>query len=113
MRIRALPDRLLTIPILARGFIIWASARAALALATWLMSGKSEPLTLAVTRGASVWIVLLVAALGLIEIRRRNAHLFLANLGVSQPTLAAIAATPALLGEITIAFLATDGAARS
>ncbi|MGE5925725.1 MAG: hypothetical protein ACM357_00095 [Gemmatimonadota bacterium] len=113
MRLPALPDRTFAIPVLGRGLTIWAAARAALALASWLMAGRAEPLTLAVTRGASAWVVLVAGVLGLLEIRRRNEHLLLANLGVSQPTLAALAGIPALIGELVIAVLTGNGAARS
>ena len=99
-------------PILWRSLTIWAAARAALALLGWLMSDGADPITLAVTRGASAWIVLVVGALGLLEIRRRNEHLLLANLAIPQATLAALAAAPALIGELVIALLTTDGAAR-
>ena len=113
MRSFALPERTFAVPILVRGLTIWASARTALALGSWLMAGRSESLTLAITRGAAAWIVLVSGALGVLEMRRRNEHLLLANLTVPQPTLAAFAALPALVGELLIALLTIDGAARS
>lgn len=112
MRLPAFPDRTFAFPVLGRSLTIWAAARAALVLLGWLMADRAEPLTLAVTRGASAWVVLVVGALGLLEIRRRNEHLLLANLAIPQPTLAALAAAPALIGEVVIALLTTDGAAR-
>lgn len=112
MSVLRTPDRTFTLPILVRGTIVWGSLRAALALATWLMTGLERP-TLEVTVGAAAWGTLVVGALGLVEIRRRNEHILLANLGYGQWLLAAIAALPALLGEIVISLAVTHGAARS
>jgi hypothetical protein len=56
--------------------------------------------------------VLVVGALGLIEIRRRNEHLLLANLGFRQRTLAVIAGLPAFVGEVAIALAWSDAASR-
>lgn len=105
------PDRLFTVPILSRGALMWACTRSALMLVGWLMAGGDEPPTIEVTRNAAAWLIGLTGVLGVIEIRRRNEHLLLANLGSGQPVLAAIAAAPALVAEIVIA-LVTDGAAR-
>ena len=107
-----LPDRLFALPIFSRGFLIWACSRSTLVLVGWLMGGGDEPLTIEVTRNAAAWLIALIGALGVIEIRRRNEHLLLANFGFGQPVLAAIAAAPALVAEITLALL-VDGAARS
>ena len=112
MSVLRVPDRTFTIPILVRGTIVWGSLRAALALATWLMTGLERP-TLEVTVGAAAWGTLVVGALGLLEIRRRNEHMLLANLGYGQGLLAAVAAVPALIGEIAISLALTHGAARS
>ena len=112
MRLPALPDRIFTIPMLGRGIVIWGSARASLALAGWLMSARTEPLSIAITPAAAVWITLLVGVLGAIEIRRRREHLLLANLGIMQATLTVIAAVPALIGEVAVALLTVDAAAR-
>lgn len=110
-----MPDWLFAGPILLRGTLIWGSSRIAMAMVTWLMNSREEPLTFGVTPGAAAWLILVVGALGLVEVRRRNEHLLLANMGCAQGTLAAIAAIPALLGEaaIALALLGADGAPRS
>lgn len=113
MNVVAIPDRIFTIPILVRGVLLWASTRAVLALVPRLMTGFEEPFSLEVTNGAAAWIIGVVAALGLVEMRRRNEHLLLANLGIREATLGVIAALPALLGEVVIAFVVPDGAPRS
>jgi hypothetical protein len=46
--------------------------------------------------------VLLVGFLGLLETRRRNEHLLLANFGVPEAAMAGLALLPALLAEITV-----------
>ena len=111
-RMFILPDRLFTLPILSRGLLLWGCTRSALALGSWLMGGGDEPLMIDVTGKAAAWLIALTGALGVLEIRRRNEHLLLANLGSSQPVLAALAMAPALVAAVTLALL-VDGAARS
>ncbi|HEX6090126.1 MAG TPA: hypothetical protein VFZ13_08200 [Gemmatimonadales bacterium] len=112
MNVLPVPDRLFTVPIILRGSFIWGCLRAALALLPWFMSGFEERFTVAVTVGAAAWIVLVVAALGLLDIRRRNEHLLLANLGFRQRTLAILAGLPAFVGEVAIAAAWSDAAPR-
>ena len=112
MNVLPVPDRLFTVPILLRGSLVWACLRAALTLLPWLMSGFDEPFTTAVTARAAAWIVLVAAALGLIEMRRRNEHLLLANLGFRQRTLAILAGLPALIGEVAMALAWPDAVPR-
>ena len=65
---------------------------------------SQAPPTIPVTPGAAVWLTVIVGSLGLLEGRRRNEHILLANLGVGQPLLAAIAALPAALAELVLAW---------
>jgi hypothetical protein len=112
MNVLPVPERLFSAPMLMRGALIWGFVRAGLALVPWLMAGFEEPFTVNVTVGAAAWIVLVVGALGLIEVRRRNEHLLLANLGFRQRTLAVIAGLPAVVGEVAIALAWTDAPPR-
>ena len=107
-----LPDRIFAQPLLVRGALLWAGVRSAMALIAWLMAGMEGAPTLEVTVKAAAWIVLVVGGLGILELRRRNEHLLLANLGIYQRTLGLLAAAPALLGEIAIALALADGPAR-
>lgn len=107
-----LPDRVFTRPLLGRGAYIWATLRLGIALVSWLMSGLTEPFSLAVTGRAAAWIAAVAAILGVLELRRRNEHLLLANLGFGARTLTALAAAPAVLGEIALAAWHTSDAAR-
>ena len=107
-----LPDRVFTQPLLGRGAWIWATLRLGIALGAWLMSGLSEPFSLAVTGGAAAWIAMVATVLGVVELRRRNEHLLLANLGFGPRALAALAAVPAVLGEIALAAWLTGDVAR-
>ncbi len=50
----------------------------------------------------SVVAVAVVAVLGLIDARRRNEDVFLANLGVGYPVILAVAAIPALCLEVLL-----------
>ena len=106
------PDRVFARPLLIRGTLLWAGARGCLALITWLVAGMEGPVTPQVTVEAAAWIIIVVGALGLLEARRRNEHLLLANLGIYQRTLGLLAAVPALAGEVVIALALADGPAR-
>jgi hypothetical protein len=108
-----IPDRVYTRPLLLRGALLWGVSRAFLAFGTWITLGVGSRFTLAVTVQAAAWIVIVVGLLGLLELRRRNEHLLLANLGIYQRTLGMLAAVPALLCEIAMALALPDGAARS
>lgn len=46
--------------------------------------------------------MLLVVFLSLLETRRRNEHLLLANFGISEASLAGVSVLPALVAEIAI-----------
>jgi len=107
-----MPDWTFTRPLLGRGALIWGSARACLAFVNWAVSGFTGPFSLAVTPKAAVWTAAVVGLLGVLELRRRNEHLLLANLGVRQRTLAALATVPAILGELALAMMGTDAAPR-
>jgi lipopolysaccharide export LptBFGC system permease protein LptF len=52
--------------------------------------------------GAALTVVLVVAALGLVDAHRRNEDLFLANLGVSRSRIVVTAAIPALVLELVV-----------
>ena len=107
-----LPDWTFTRPLLVRGALIWASARACLAFVTWAGSGFTGPFSPAVTAKAAIWTAAVVGILGVLELRRRNEHLLLANFGIRQGTLAVLATVPAILGELTLAMLQADATPR-
>ena len=107
-----MPDWTFTGPLLGRSALIWASARACLAFVNWAVAGFAGPFSLAVTAKAAIWTAAVVGVLGVLELRRRNEHLLLANLGIPQRTLAALATVPAILGELALASMGTDAAPR-
>ncbi len=84
--------------ILLRSFIVWAGIRATLLLLVTALGGGVR-----LSVRAALLLIVVTTALTIFEGRRRNEHIFLANLGV--PTLWLVllaAAVPALL-EILIA----------
>ena len=99
-------------PLLIRGAFIWACSRAGLALLGWLMMGLEGPISFSVTAKAAAWIAWVTCGIGILDFRRRNEHLLLANLGVRQRTLGLLAALPALVGELAMTLLVAGGTAR-
>lgn len=105
------PDRLFLTALLKRALFFWLVPRAFLTLATRAAPAELGGFSLALSFEATLALVLLVAFLGLLEARRRNEHLFLANLGVSQPTIAVVSAMPALAMEVLVWMLGAIGRA--
>lgn len=95
-----MPDRAFLIPLLVRGAFLWLVLRAVFAFIAMLIEGAPQPIV--VPGQAALWLVLIVAVLGMIELRRRNQLLLLANLGVRRWVLALLCAAPAILGELAI-----------
>lgn len=71
------------------------------AVAIDFAGGLPHPVLL--TPGAALVVVLIVAALGLVDAHRRKEDLFLANLGVSRSQIILTAAVPALVIELVLA----------
>lgn len=93
------PDRLFTLSLLRRGLLIWAGARLLLAFGGGGVAGtRAAPLGV---RG-TLLLVAIVGFLGLLEARRRNEHLLLANFGISQSVVGTLCAAPAGLAELLV-----------
>lgn len=88
---------------LLRGASLWLGGRV-LVSALLLLAGV-DPFALTVS--ASLQIVGIIVALGLIDTLRRHERALLGNLGVSFATLALVIGTPALLGELLVRLLAS------
>jgi hypothetical protein len=99
-----LPDRRFTVALLRRALFLWIGVRLIVALAGG--GGVSGRGLLPLTSRATWLVVLLVGFLGLLEERRRNEHVLLANFGVPEPSLAGLSLLPAILAE-TAVWLAT------
>ena len=97
-----LPGRPFAGALLGRAAVFWAGCRLLVPLAVAVFSGSLTARDITEPRPA---LAPIVGCLGLIEARRRNEHIFLANLGVAQPAIALVSAAPALAGELAIAAL--------
>lgn len=98
--IMRLPDRRFTIALLQRALYLWLGTRLLVALVGG--GGVAERGLVSLTPRATGLVVLLVVFLSLLETRRRNEHLLLANFGVSEASLAGVSVLPALVAEIAI-----------
>ena len=94
------PDRRFTTGLLRRAVFLWLGVRLLVALAGGGGVGGRGLVPLA-PRGAGL-VVLLVGLLGLLEARRRNEHVLLANFGVPQGRLAGLSVLPALIAETIV-----------
>jgi hypothetical protein len=81
----------------ARASLVWLGLRAAMLALAGTLSGAGGA---SVDLYSSVLIIVVTVALVLWDGRRRNEHLFLANLGVPLRALAIIAALPPLVLEM-------------
>lgn len=104
-----LPDRAFLIPLLIRGLLLWLLFRIGFAFLAWLIEGAQQPIEEAaravmspMPASAALWLLLILTAVGMLELRRRNELLLLANFGVRTWTLAALCAAPAAAGELLI-----------
>ena len=88
-----LPDRSFLWRMVARACVVWLALRVASLAPTGVL-----PISLYVT----VLVVVVTTALVTLDGRRRNEHMFLANLGVSLPTLFVLAAAPPTIMEIAL-----------
>ena len=94
------PDRVFTLALLRRALFLWVGVRLLVAFGGGGGAGPYglRPLPLRTTG----LLVLIVGFLGLLEARRRNEHILLANFGVPQSTLAGLSALPPVLAEIAV-----------
>jgi hypothetical protein len=92
------PNSLVLRAYLIRGAWLWIVARGIITGA--LLLAGSDALHLSPV--AFIEVVLLIVALGWIDMRRRRESVFLANLGVSPLVLSALFGVPALLGEMLV-----------
>jgi hypothetical protein len=97
-----LPDRIFTLALLRRALYLWVGVRLLTGLAG---SGISRSGLLPLPPRATVLLVLIVGLLGILEMRRRNEHLLLANFGVSQALLAVLCLLPPLIAETLVALI--------
>jgi hypothetical protein len=94
------PDRLLTLALLQRALYLWVGVRRLVALGGGGGAGPYGLRPLPVR--ATGLVVLIVSFLGLLEARRRNEHVLLANFGVPQSSLAGLSALSPVLAEIVV-----------
>ena len=99
----SLPDRVFLRPLLLRAAVLWVSVRVVLGVAVWLRGGMSAPFSLRVSLPAACWVVLIIAGLNLLESRRRNEDLLLANLGTPAWALFLLSGLPPALAELLVA----------
>jgi hypothetical protein len=95
-----LPDRRFAIALLQRALYLWLGTRLLVALVGG--GGVAGRGLVSPTPGATGAIVLLAVFFSLLDARRRNEHLLLANFGVSETVLAGLCALPALIGETAV-----------
>ncbi len=91
---------------LRRSVAAWLAVRifvaVAIVFASELLGLVPPPHPVFLSPGAALTVVLIVAALGLLDAHRRNEDLFLANLGVSRSQIVVTAAIPALVFELVL-----------
>jgi hypothetical protein len=95
---RWLPHRTFIVGLVKRALFLWVGIKAIVTLFLASTGGKATVRT-------AIVIVLLVGFLSLLDARRRNEHIFWANLGVAPWTLAALASIPAVAGECIVAWI--------
>ena len=95
-----LPDRLFTLALLQRALYLWIGVRLLVALGGGGGVGRQGLLPLPLQ--ATGLVVLLVGFLGLLEARRRNEHVLLANFGVPQSNLVGLSGLPPVLAEMLV-----------
>ena len=95
-----LPDRRFAIALLRRALYLWLGTRLLVAL---VGGGEVEGHGLvSLTPVATGVVVLLAVFFCLLDARRRNEHLLLANFGVSETVLGGLCALPALIAETAV-----------
>jgi hypothetical protein len=94
------PERLFAVALLRRALFLWIGVRLLVAVAGGGGVGGRGLLPLAF-RAAGL-VVLAVSFLALLEARRRNEQVLLANFGVSQGTLVGMSVLPAALAEAAV-----------
>lgn len=95
-----LPDRRFASALLRRALYLWFGTRLLVALAGG--GGVAGRGLVSLTPMATGVVVLLAVLFSLLEARRRNEHLLLANFGVSETVLAGLCALPALIAETAV-----------
>jgi len=98
-----LPERRFTIALLRRALYLWLGTRLLVALVGG--GGVAGRGLVSLTLWATGVVVLLAVFFSLLEARRRNEHLLLANFGVPETVLAGLCALPALMAETAVWFL--------
>lgn len=95
-----IPDRLFAVALLRRAFFLWVGVRLLVAVAGGGGAASRGVLPFAFREAGLV--VLAVSFLALIEARRRNEHVLLANFGVSQGIIVGMSVLPAALAEAAV-----------
>ena len=88
------------------GAVIWAVLRCALFAVVIVAPDRFGPPTLALGLPASLTLVTLCGALGLLDVLRRRESILLANLGIPLRAVFLTGAVPALIGETLTTLLA-------
>ena len=98
-----LPDKSFLWRMVARACVVWLALRvASLAPTGGLWASIPRAAGLPISLYVTVLVVVVTTALVTLDGRRRNEHMFLANLGVSLPTLFVLAAAPPTIMEIAL-----------
>jgi hypothetical protein len=95
-----LPDRRFTMALLRRALYLWLVSR--LLVAVGGGGGVIGRGLVSLTPWATGLLMVLVAFLNLVEARRRNEHLLLANFGVPEAALVGLSLLPALVAETAV-----------
>lgn len=105
----SLPDRAFLIPLLSRGALLWVLLRACFTVMAWLLEGGKGSIAVParaifgpIPGGTALWLLLIIVAVGMLDLRRRNEHLLLANFGVRAWVVALLCAAPMFAGELVI-----------
>lgn len=90
-------------PLLWRGLVVWALARAIVTFAARAQAGSASSAAGALGPVGVAGVVVACAALGYVELRRRREVVLLGNLGVSRLTIAVLLVVPAAAAETALA----------
>lgn len=99
----AVPPRVFLLGFLTRGATIWLAAR--IAVAAFIAMLHEGPV-IRFSIAGSVWLAGIAGLLSWLDLRRRQEHLLLGNLGVGATAVFAWSALPAALLECTVAVAA-------
>ncbi len=99
------PDASILAPLLRRAAGLWILVRIAVVGLAAIAPGGDDVALLHWHPPGAIGSIAACALLGFIDTRRRKERALLANLGVADRELVAIFVTPAIFGEIVLAFV--------